>query len=131
MLIELLVDRENLMPTSLNCGIGAPHTHDFLLKDHHDAVAIVFPEKPINDGALDGKPVHTLFFLFACEDKRHLHLLAKIAHLSSQPETLAILSQKPSKEALLEYIKEWESNIQQAKEGPNRGSAQNLDYKAR
>ncbi len=82
-LTELLVDREKMMPTALNKGIGVPHTRDFLLKKHFDVIAVVFPENPIEYGALDGLPVHTLFFLFACEDKRHLHLLAiaKVKHL--------------------------------------------------
>jgi nitrogen PTS system EIIA component len=106
-LTDLLLDRESLMPTALNNGIGVPHTRDFLLK-HHDAVAIVFPEKPIEYGALDGDPVHTLFFLFACEDKRHLHLLAKIAHMGSSDEILAMLKKRPNKEALLEFIRNWE-----------------------
>lgn len=110
---ELLLDRENLQPTALNNGIGIPHTRDFLLSSPHDIVAVIYPEKPIAYGALDGKPVHTLFFLFACDDKKHLHLLAKIAHLSSQPETMAFLQSRPNKDQLLEYIKNWESNINQ------------------
>jgi PTS system nitrogen regulatory IIA component len=111
---ELLIERENLQPTALNHGIGIPHTRDTLLNNHFDAVTIVFPKEPIPYGALDGEAVHTLFFLFACDDKRHLHLLAKIAHLSSQPEVIKFLRTKPSKELLLEFIKEWESNIQKA-----------------
>lgn len=111
-LTDLLLDRENLQPTALNRGIGIPHTRDFLLNAYHDVVTVVFPEEAVPYGAFDGKPVHTLFFLFACDDKRHLHLLAKIAHLSSQPATLELLQSKPSKEALLEYIKNWEANIQ-------------------
>src|SRR5688572_8586383 len=83
-LFELLWDRENMQPTALNNGIGIPHTRDFLLKGSQDVVAVVFPQNSIEYGALDGKPVHTLFFLFACDDKRHLHLLAKIALLCSQ-----------------------------------------------
>lgn len=110
-LADLLMDRENLQPTALNNGIGVPHTRDFLLSAHQDVVVVVFPEQPIDYGALDGKPVHTLFFLFACEDKRHLHLLAKIAHLCSQPAFLELLGAKPSKEVLLSFIKEWESQF--------------------
>lgn len=108
---DLLLDRENLMPTALNNGIGIPHTRDSLLNAHHDVVVVVFPEHPLPYGALDGLPVHTLFFLFACEDKRHLHLLAKIAHLSSQPSYLDFLKTKPSKEDLLAFIKEWEAKV--------------------
>lgn len=110
-LTDLLLDRERLMPTALSNGIGVPHTRDFLLQDSYDVVAVVFPEKPIHYGALDGKPVHTLFFLFACDDKRHLHLLAKLAHLSSNPQNLKFLQKKPSKEELLEAIKGWESTL--------------------
>lgn len=110
-LAELLLDRENLQPTALNNGFAVPHTRDFLLSSHHDVVAVVFPEKPIPFGALDGLPVHTMIFLFASDDKRHLHLLAKIAHLSSQPNAVSLMRSKPTKNQLLEYVKNWESSI--------------------
>ncbi|HSX26633.1 MAG TPA: PTS sugar transporter subunit IIA, partial [Chlamydiales bacterium] len=92
---ELLLDREKLMPTALSNGIGVPHTRDFLLQESYDVIAVVFPKNPIEYGALDNQPVHTLFFLFACDDKRHLHLLAKLAHLSSKPENLTFLQTHP------------------------------------
>lgn len=111
---ELLLDREHLMPTALSNGIGVPHTRDFLLQESYDVIVVVFPEHPIEYGALDGQPVHTLFFLFACDDKRHLHLLAKLAHLSSNPETRQFLRHHPSKADLLETIKHWETNIKPA-----------------
>lgn len=110
-LTDLLLDRERLQPTALNHGIGIPHTRDFLLSSHHDIVTVAFPKKPLEYGALDGKPVHTLFFLFASDDKRHLHLLAKIAHMSSQPAAWDFFHSKPNKEALLEYVKNWESKV--------------------
>ncbi|MEI8366087.1 MAG: PTS sugar transporter subunit IIA [Parachlamydiaceae bacterium] len=109
---DLLLDRESMQSTALNHGIAIPHTRDFLLSNHFDVVTVVFLENPIEYGALDGKPVHTLFFLFASDDKKHLHLLAKIAHLSSQPEALELFRSRPSRDKLLEYIKSWESNIQ-------------------
>jgi nitrogen PTS system EIIA component len=108
---ELLLDRERLMPTALSNGIAVPHTRDFLLQESFDVVSVVFPKKPIEYGALDSKPVHTLFFLFACDDKRHLHLLAKLAHLSSTPDHLAFLKRHPEKEQLLDRIKNWEAGL--------------------
>ncbi|MBI5272490.1 MAG: PTS sugar transporter subunit IIA [Chlamydiia bacterium] len=108
---ELLLDRERLMPTALSKGIGVPHTRDFLLQESFDVVAVVFLKKPIEYGALDSLPVHTLFFLFACDDKRHLHLLAKLAHLSSNSEGLSMLKRQPNKATLLEYIKNWEGRL--------------------
>ena len=111
MITELLLDREQLMPTALSNGVGVPHTRDFLLQESFDVVAVAFPEHPIEYGALDGQPVHTLFFLFACDNKRHLHLLAKLAHLSSKPENLAYLQTGPGKVELMDYIKNWEANV--------------------
>lgn len=105
----LLLQRERLYPTALGHGIGIPHTRDFLLGAYRDVVVVVYPEKPISYGALDGEPVHTLFFLFACEDKRHLQLLSKIAHLSSFPATREFLLKKPSKQELLTFIRGFEA----------------------
>src|SRR3989344_3020599 len=115
---ELLLDREKLMPTALSNGIAVPHTRDFLLQESFDVVAVAFPKEPIEFGALDGQPVPTLFFLFACDDKRHLHLLAKLAHLSSKEENLAFLRTLPSKAELLEYVKNWEGNLKNSAKEP-------------
>ncbi len=108
---EMLLDRERMMPTSLNHGIGIPHTRDFLLKEPFDVVSMVFLQKPIEYGALDGRPVDILFFLFSCEDKRHLQLLAKIAHIASSEKARSFLRSHPTKEALLDFVKEWEEKL--------------------
>jgi nitrogen PTS system EIIA component len=106
---ELFLERENLMPTALNQGIAIPHTREFLINGLFDAVVVVYPKEPIEWGALDNMPVHTLFFLFACDDRRHLNLLAKIAHFISNEDHLRFLQTRPDKTLLLEYIKNWES----------------------
>ena len=110
-LSELLMDRESLMPTGLNQGIAVPHTRDFFVKGPFDLVVVVFPKEPIEYGSLDGLPVHTLFFLFACSDKSHLRLLAKLAHLCSQETALQVLDQRPDKKNLLEFVRNWESHL--------------------
>ena len=107
-LTDLLLDREKLMPTSVGNGVAIPHTRDYLNKLPHDIVVTVFPKKPIEYGALDKQPVHTLFFLFACNDKNHLNLLSKIAYLALDKKALELLQSKPSQKELLEYIKTWE-----------------------
>lgn len=111
MMAELLLDREKMMPTALNHGIAVPHTRDVLLQQRHDAVSCVFLEHPIPYGALDGKPVHTLFFLFASGDTQHLHLLAKIAHLSSMNNAISFFRKRPNKQEMLTFVKEWETNL--------------------
>lgn len=109
---ELLLDREALMPTALNSGLAVPHPRDIVLEiPGSDSIVTVFPEKPIDYGALDEQPVHTLFFLFSASDKTHLHLLSKLAHLGSQPQALEFLASKPNQETLLAYIKDWEAKV--------------------
>lgn len=108
---DLLLDRERMMSTSLGFGLAIPHTRDYILKGTNDVVVVVFPKEPLDWKSLDGEKVHTLFFLFASNDKNHLHLLAKIAYLSSQPSLVKELAQKPSKEKLLELIKSCEEQM--------------------
>ena len=112
LITELLMDREALMSTALNHGIAIPHPRDSILEHPgSDLIITVFPEKPIEYDSLDGKPVHTLFFLFSSSDKTHLHLLSKLAHLSNQKGALELLADKPSAEKLLSYVKDWEPSV--------------------
>lgn len=111
LIADLLLQRERMMPTALNRGIAVPHTREILLQQSQDIVSAVFLEKPIPYGALDGQPVHTLFFLFSSNDKQHLHLLAKIAHLASLDEGQALFKQHPTKQQLLHFVKEWEAKL--------------------
>ena len=110
-LTNLVMEREELMTTGLGGGIAVPHARDFLIPKPFDLVTVVFPQNAIAYGALDGKPVHALFFLFASQDQRHLSLLAKIAHLASNPKAQKLLTSNPSKTKLLHFIKEWESSL--------------------
>ena len=110
-LSELLIDRENLMPTAFNNGVAVPHARECLQQAPFDLVTVVFPKKPIEYGALDGKPVDILFFLFATGDKIHLHLLAKLAHLSSDSTLINFIRTKPEKLQLLESILDWENTL--------------------
>ncbi|MCB1111682.1 MAG: PTS sugar transporter subunit IIA [Chlamydiia bacterium] len=108
---EMLMDRERLQSTGINNGIALPHTRESFLSPRQDSVIVAFPERPIDYDSLDGEPVHTLFFLFASDDKKHLHLLSKIAHLTSMTETRELLKEKPNKMSLLEYVRSWEAAL--------------------
>lgn len=108
---DAILEREQLMPTAIGYGFGIPHARDFYLPDHQDAIFVVYLPKPLHYGALDGEPVHTLLFLFASTSKKHLSLLAKLAHLVNSPEMRVTLRKRPDKASLLELIKEWEATL--------------------
>lgn len=102
---EMLVDREAMSSTGILNGVAIPHTRDFLLPKPVDFVSVVYLKQPIQWGALDAIPVHTLFFVMACENWRHLQLLAKIALLCQQPTFSQLLRQRANVQQLLTFIK--------------------------
>lgn len=108
---NLLLDREKLSPTAINHGVAIPHARDFLISEGYDVLVVVFLKNPIDWNALDNEKIHTLFFLFACEDSRHLKLLGKIAYLCHQPEHLQMLKSRPDKPTLLRFLRQWESQL--------------------
>lgn len=110
---QLLLEREKMMTTALNRGVALPHTREFLLSEIYDVIVVAYPKEPIEYDALDGQKVHTLFFLFACQDKRHLNLLGKIAYFCHDSENLGLLKNKTDKPELLAAIRSWESKLSQ------------------
>ena len=113
LVVDLLLDREKLMSTAFNQGIAVPHPRELIMQGQSDKIVVAFLKNPLDFGALDGLPVHTLFFLFSSQDKNHLHLLAKIAHAASQSTFIQFLKTKPSKEGLLSFIRSWESSLKE------------------
>jgi PTS system nitrogen regulatory IIA component len=112
-MVELLIDREKLMTTALGAEVAIPHTRECLIRGPHDVVVVALPRKPIDWKALDNKGVKALFFLFACDDKRHLNLLAKIAHLTSNKTLIEKIKGGVDKNTLMQWIKDWEQTLSQ------------------
>jgi len=112
-MVELLIDREKLMTTALGSEVAIPHTRECLIRGPHDVVVVALPRRPIDWNALDQKGVKVLFFLFACDDKRHLNLLAKIAHLASSKSLIEKIKGGVDKNTLMEWIRDWEQTLSQ------------------
>lgn len=111
LLTERFLERERRMSTALGHGVAIPHTRDFLLDTHYDLVVVAYPEKPLPFEAVDGQPVHLLFFLFACDDRHHLNLIAKMAHLHTDAETRSFFRAQPNKMRILNFVKAWEARL--------------------
>jgi PTS system nitrogen regulatory IIA component len=93
--------------------VAIPHTRECLIRGPHDVVVVALPRKPIDWNALDQKGVKVLFFLFACDDKRHLNLLAKIAHLASSKSLIEKIKGGVDKNTLMQWIRDWEQTLSQ------------------
>ncbi len=112
-ILNALLSREELMPTAIGNGIAIPHPRTPIVTDVNNAsISICYLAKPLEFGALDKQPVHTLFVLFTASPKMHLNVLSKLSYLCQDKAFLEILKDHIEKDALLEYVRtkelEWQ-----------------------
>lgn len=78
--LDILIAREALGSTGLGEGIAAPHMRNpMVLNVVHPVVGLCFLAKPVDFGALDGRPVDVLFTLVTPSIRAHLQLLARLS----------------------------------------------------
>jgi nitrogen PTS system EIIA component len=114
MLHQLLLARESLASTSIGNGIALPHPRDpLILRLREPRVLLCFLEHPVDFGAPDGQPVHSLFLLLSPSVRAHLQLLARLAYALHDGELVRRLHAHDSPEAILDRIRKIEEG-----EGP-------------
>jgi PTS system nitrogen regulatory IIA component len=105
LIYDLLVSREKLMTTALGEGLAVPHLRvPIVVNVARPTLGVFFIREPIDMGALDGQPVHTLFLLLSLTPKQHLELLARLAFLFRQQEFVKLLRERAKPEAIIEWI---------------------------
>ncbi|MEN6381826.1 MAG: PTS sugar transporter subunit IIA [Rectinema sp.] len=111
-LFNALLSREEMMSTAIGNGIAIPHVRLFdSMSLQEDIVVVAYLFEPVDWVAPDGKPVHTLFFVLAADETRHLQILAEIAQLASDEDFVEFLRTMPAKEALIERIQQLEEKM--------------------
>ena len=79
-LMRVLLAREQLQSTGVGDGIAIPHVRNpIVLHVSRPLVALCFLERPVDFGAIDGKPVGALFSLVSPTVRAHLRLLSRLA----------------------------------------------------
>jgi PTS system nitrogen regulatory IIA component len=79
-LFEVLLAREALGSTAIGDGIAIPHVRNpVILHLERPLITLCFLERPVDFGALDGRPVDTLFTLISPTVRAHLHLLSRLS----------------------------------------------------
>lgn len=104
-LIQMLLAREALESTGIGDGIAIPHARNpIVLHVTKPMVTLCFLEKPVDFGALDGRPVHALFTLISPTVKAHLHLLSRIAFALRDPAFKAVIVGQGSRDEILAAV---------------------------
>ena len=103
-LLRVLLAREAIVSTAIGDGIAIPHVRNpVVLHIDRPLLALCFLENGIEYGALDGKPVNTLFTIISPTTRALLHLMAKLSFVLRDNRVIrAIRSQQPRPAVLLE-----------------------------
>jgi PTS system nitrogen regulatory IIA component len=77
-------------------------------------VSLFLLERPVDFGAIDGKPVHALFVVVAPSVPVHLRVLAHLGHSLRDPTLRTLLADRASAERILGRIQEIERQSREA-----------------
>jgi PTS system nitrogen regulatory IIA component len=102
-ILQMLLAREDQGSTGFGEGIAVPHVRNPIVM-HLDRpmVTLSYLEKPIEFGALDGKPVFALFTMVNPTIRIHLHLFSRLAFALKSPNFLRRVKERAGEEEILE-----------------------------
>jgi PTS system nitrogen regulatory IIA component len=113
-ILDVILQREDMMSTAIGHGLAIPHTRNPILTDANEAeVSICLLKNKIDFKALDGLPVHTLFVVLAANPKRHLEILSKISYFCQRAEFRALLEERRPTEEIVSYLAALEKDLPQ------------------
>lgn len=108
-LLSVLDAREAMGSTGIGDGIAIPHVRNpILLHVDQPFVSLCLLRKPVEFGAIDGKPVHALFLVVSPSVPAHLKILAQLGFILRDPGVRELLAQRGSTAGILERIRELE-----------------------
>lgn len=101
-LLRVLLAREQLASTGIGDGVAIPHVRNpIVLHVAKPMITLCFLEKPIDFGAIDGKPVNALFTLISPTVRGHLHLLSRLAFALRDPGFKEVITRQALREQIL------------------------------
>ena len=103
---QLFLSREAAGSTAVGEGIAIPHPrHPVIMPTDRPTLTLFFLDSPIDFGARDGQPVHTLFVLISPTIRAHLRMLARIACALRDEQFRAVLKRRGSNEEILREVR--------------------------
>lgn len=105
LLLRLFLARESSASTAIGDGIAVPHVRNpIVLHVSRPLVTLGFLERPVDFGALDGKPVHVLFSLICPTMRSHLQLLARLSHALHDAKFKEVVMRQGKREEVLHEL---------------------------
>jgi PTS system nitrogen regulatory IIA component len=111
-LFRMFLAREELASTGIGDGIAVPHARGSLVGYvSQPALSLSFLERPVDYGALDGKPVQALFLLISPNVRTHLRILAKLSFALRSPQCKEAILNQSSRETILDCFAQAEEEL--------------------
>jgi PTS system nitrogen regulatory IIA component len=120
-LLKVVTAREALGSTAVGDGIALPHVRSpAVLHVPQPLVALCFLEKPVDFGAIDGRPVAILIAVLAPTTRAHLHLLSRLAYLLAKESLRRVLAEGAGREEIARTLRELEAELPERPAEPAR-----------
>ncbi len=115
---NVLLAREQLASTAIGNGIAIPHPRSpIVVGVTQPLVTIAFLQKPVDFGALDGRPVHTLFVTLSTTVRLHLQILSHLMFVLQDAPFRGMLRERGAAEMVIKQVETLEAQIARAAEG--------------
>jgi nitrogen PTS system EIIA component len=113
LLLQLFLAREALGSTAVGNGIAIPHPrHPLVLPVSEPMLSLCFLARPIEFGAANREPVHTLFVLVSPTVPMHLQMLSRVASLLRDERFGQFLLARKGRKELLAEVRRVEASLE-------------------
>ena len=104
-LVGALLARENLGTTAIGDGIAIPHVRNpIIFHVKKPLLSLCFLEQPIDFGAIDKKPVDTVFTILTHTVRSHLHILSRLSYALHQTDVRKVINKDSTRQEILQTL---------------------------
>lgn len=112
LLLRLFLAREASASTAIGGGIALPHVRNpIVLNVDRPMVTLGFLARPVDFGALDGKPVQVLFSLICPTTRGHLQMLSRLSYALHEPKFREVVLAAGQRDEILREAREVEITL--------------------
>lgn len=112
LLLRLFLAREVSASTAFGDGIAIPHVRNpIVLHVATPTITLAFLERPVDFGAMDGKPVQILFTIISPTTRSHLQLLARLSFALHDGRFREVIKRQPAPEVIHQEVNRIESTM--------------------
>ncbi|MFO0983070.1 MAG: PTS sugar transporter subunit IIA [Planctomycetota bacterium] len=111
-ILQMLLAREKMGSTGIGEGFAVPHVRNpIVLRVAEPLVTLFLLDRPIDFGAGDQHPVHSLFLSITPTTRSHLVILARLGGVLQDATVRAAIKERATPEKILDAIERAEANL--------------------